>query len=123
MQSSNIEQALDIDRGRTAIHLALGQALAAAKRPAEACPALAKVFDEGYEQKLPAFVGWVLATVGGTDEAVKRLSAFPDAFGEQFETALLFGTIALETQGAAEALRWLRIAVKLSPGSQRFSLN
>lgn len=109
-------QALDIDPGQNAIHLALGQALAAVKRPAEAVPHLTKAFDEGYEQKVsgPSLV-WALASAGQIDEAVKRLSAFPDGFAEESETALVLGTIAFEGQAPAQAERWLRIAVALAP--------
>jgi tetratricopeptide (TPR) repeat protein len=113
---TQFRQALEVDPGANAVHLALGRALAAVQRPAEAVPHLAKVFDEGYEPKSagPLLV-WVLSSSGQTAEAVRRLETFPDAFAGSWDTALLLGTIAFEGKALAQAERWLRISVAQAP--------
>jgi tetratricopeptide (TPR) repeat protein len=109
-------QALAINPEENAIHFALGQALASLKQPAEAIPHLTWAFDHGHEPKVsgPLLV-WALASAGQTGEAVRRLSAFPDSFADQYGTALFLGALAFDGQVPIQAERWLRIATALGP--------
>jgi tetratricopeptide (TPR) repeat protein len=106
-----------IDGPRTAIRLALGEALIRSGRAAEAVGHLEAVYDSRYDIDVtgPLLVrGLVLA--GRPDDAVRRLSGMADSVAENSEeSALDFGTLALEQNAMVEAIRWLQIAVKRAP--------
>ena len=80
-----LTEALAIDGPRPAIRLALGEALLRSGRPAEAAGHLLAAYD------------------GGLDVAVTA------------DTALDFGTLALEQHAVRDAIRWLQIAVQRAP--------
>jgi tetratricopeptide (TPR) repeat protein len=106
-----------IDGPRPAIRLALGEALIRAGRPAEAIGHLVAAYDIRYEITVsgPLLVR-ALVLAGRRDDAVRRLAGMADAVAEASEeTALDFGTLALEHNALFDAIRWLQIAVKLAP--------
>jgi tetratricopeptide (TPR) repeat protein len=105
-----------IDGPRPAIRLALGEALLRIGRAAEAAGHLAAAYDSGHDPDVsgPLLVR-ALVVAGRPGDALRRLSAMPASAGHSEETALDFGTIALEQDAVLQAIRWLRIAVERAP--------
>ena len=113
----SLRRALAIDGARPAILLELGKALVGAGRASEAVPHLAAAVDQGEQTDVagPLLVR-ALVLGGRPDEAVDRLAAMPETVaGTGVESALDFGTLALERGQTAEAERWLRLAVGRAP--------
>ena len=107
-----------IDGPRPAIRLALGEALVRAGRAADAVGHLEAAYDSGYDVNVagPLLVR-ALVLAGRPGDAVSRLSRMNDSVaGTSEESALDFGTLALEQNAMREAIRWLQIAVQRAPG-------
>lgn len=98
----------------------LGSALLAAGRAAEAVPLLTDAMTiDGPRPAIRLALVRALVLAGRPDEAVKQLGYVPVSVAEEDQTAdiaLDFGTLALEQNAAAEAVRWLQVAVKQAPG-------
>jgi tetratricopeptide (TPR) repeat protein len=95
----------------------VAQALLDAGRPDEAVVLLteAKAID-GPRPAIRLALGEALLRSGRAGEAVKQLSGIEDSVaGTTVESALDFGTLALEQHALPEAIRWLQIAVQLAP--------
>jgi tetratricopeptide (TPR) repeat protein len=112
-------EAMAIDGPRPAIQLALGEALAKSGRSSEAIAHLEAAYQSGHEIAVtgPLLIG-ALIHAGRTGDAVSRLSALADSVALSDATgdvALDFGTLALESRAAGEAIRWLQIAVTQTP--------
>jgi 4-amino-4-deoxy-L-arabinose transferase-like glycosyltransferase/Tfp pilus assembly protein PilF len=111
------QQALEIDKGQPAIHLAMGQALTVRDRALEALPHLRTAFEARYQTGIAAT--WLLRALvisGSKAEAARLLANLPGELGEhQATTAADLGSIALEMGEAAQAERWLSIAVTQKP--------
>ena len=106
-----------IDGPRPAIRLALGEALIRTGRATEAVGHLEDAYDSRYDINVtgPLLVR-ALVLAGRPDDAVRRLSGMTDSVAETSEeSALDFGTLALEQNAVLEAIRWLQIAVKRAP--------
>jgi Flp pilus assembly protein TadD len=113
----SLRRALAIDGPHPAILLELGGALVGAGRASEAVPHLAAAYDQGERIEVagPLLVR-ALVLDGRPDDAVDRLAAMPDTVaGGGVESALDFGTLALERGQAVEAERWLHLAVGRAP--------
>ncbi len=128
--ATRLRAALAIDGDLPAIHLALGRALGAANKPAEALPHLSRAFEAGFEPEVSGpRLAWVLAQLGRSSDALSVLSrvatsalpgdaaSWPSAMSA--DTALDMGALALELQAPAEAERWLRAAIASEPSSSR----
>jgi tetratricopeptide (TPR) repeat protein len=112
-----LTEAMAIDGPRPAIRLALGEALLRSGRASEAVGHLEAAYNSDYDAAVavPLLVR-ALVLAGRPDEAVKRLSGMPDTVaGTSADTALDFGTLALERNAAREAIRWLQLAVSRAP--------
>jgi superkiller protein 3 len=106
-----------IDGPRPAIRLALGEALIRTGRAKEAVEHLENAYDSRYDTNVsgPLLVR-ALVLAGRPDDAVRRLSGMADSVAENSEeSALDFGTLALEHNAMVEAIRWLQIAVERAP--------
>jgi tetratricopeptide (TPR) repeat protein len=115
--AESLRRALAIDGARPAILLELGQALVGAGRASEAVPHLAAAYDmsERTDMAGPLLVR-ALILDDRPDEAVARLSTMPETVaGDGVESALDFGTLALERGAVVEAERWLRLAAGRAP--------
>jgi Flp pilus assembly protein TadD len=113
-----LTEANAIDGPRPAIRLALGEALVRTGRAADAIGHLEAAYDSGYDVQVagPLLVR-ALVLVGRPGDAVRRLSRMNDSVaGPSEESALDFGTLALEQNALREAIRWLQIAVQRAPG-------
>jgi len=109
-------EALEIDRGQAAIHLALGEALLGAERADEAADHLATAFDARFRPEVSGrLLARALARAGRTADAVKLISTLPDEAAADEEAAFDLGTLALELGAPAQAERWLRMAVTRAP--------
>ena len=95
----------------------VGQALLDAGRPDDATALLFEAIAiDGPEPAIRLALGEALTRAGRPGEAVKQLSGIEDSVtGTSAETALDFGTLALEQQAWREAIRWLQIAVQRAP--------
>lgn len=95
----------------------VAQALLDAGRPGEAVGLLTEAIE--IDGPLPAIrlaLGEALLRTGRAGEAVKQLSGIEDSVaGMSVESALDFGTVALEQGAVPEAIRWLQIAVRRAP--------
>jgi tetratricopeptide (TPR) repeat protein len=106
-----------IDGPRPAIRLALGEALIRTGRATDAVGHLEAAYDSRYDVAVtgPLLVR-ALVLAGRPDEAVRRLSGMADSVaGTSEESALDFGTLAIEQSAMLEAIRWLQIAVERAP--------
>ena len=106
-----------IDGPRPAIRLALGEALLRTGRASEAVGHLEGAYDSQHDINVtgPLLVR-ALVLAGRPADAVRRLSGMADSVAETSEeSALDFGTLALEQNAMLEAIRWLQIAVKRAP--------
>jgi tetratricopeptide (TPR) repeat protein len=112
-----LREALAIDRGQPAIHLALGQALVVRKRGREAIAHLQAAFEAGFRPEVAApWLARALAQAGRGDEAAGLLRRLPDTVAAgRVDTASDLGMIALEIGDPAQAARWLRLAEALGP--------
>ena len=113
----SLRRALAVDGPRPAILLELGRALVGAGRASEAVPHLVAAYEQGERTEVtgPLLVR-ALVLDGRPDEAVDRLAAMPDTVaGTGVESALDFGTLALERGAPGEAARWLQLAVARDP--------
>jgi tetratricopeptide (TPR) repeat protein len=115
-----LSEAIAIDGPQPAIRLALGEALLRSSRAPEAVAHLQAVYDSGYDVNAAApLLVRALVLSGRADEAVRRLSGLPASVAAgstvSVDVALDFGTLALERGAAAEAVRWLRIALEKAP--------
>jgi tetratricopeptide (TPR) repeat protein len=112
-----LTEAMAIDGPRPAIRLTLGEALLRAGRVSEALGHLEAAYDARHDIEVTApLLVRALVRVGRPDEAVRRLSGMADSVaGGSEESALDFGTLALEQHATFEAIRWLKLAVKLAP--------
>jgi Flp pilus assembly protein TadD len=115
-----LSEAIAIDGPRPAIQLALGEAMLRNGRATDAVAHLQAAYDSDYEPRITAPLlirGLVLA--GRADDAVRRLLQLPTAVvienATPADTALDFGTLALERGATSEAIRWLRLAVEYGP--------
>jgi tetratricopeptide (TPR) repeat protein len=95
----------------------VGQALLDAGRPAEAAPLLADAIEiDGPRPAIRLALGEALLKSGRAGEAIKQLSGLEDSVaGTTVDSALDFGTLALEQRALPEAIRWLQIAVQRAP--------
>lgn len=112
-----LAEALAIDGPRPAIRLALGEALVGSGRGDLAVGHLEAAYDGGLDRQVAApLLVRALVSAGRSDEAVGRISRMPASeAGGSAETALDFGTLALERGATAEALRWLQLAIEQAP--------
>jgi tetratricopeptide (TPR) repeat protein len=110
-------EAITIDGPRPAIRLALGEALIRSGRAAEAVGHLDAAYDSGYNIDIAApLLVRALVMAGRPDDALRRLSQMPESVaGPSEESALDFGTLALEQNAAREAIRWLQLAAARAP--------
>jgi tetratricopeptide (TPR) repeat protein len=109
-------QATAIDGPQPAIRLALGDALLWTGRPAEAVTHLEAAHDSGYKPEMSApLLVRALVMAGRPADAVTRLRGMPDSVATSVDSALDFGTLALEQRDMRQATRWLQIAVNLAP--------
>jgi tetratricopeptide (TPR) repeat protein len=112
-----LNEAIAIDGPRPAIRLALGEALIRTGRATDAIGHLEAAYDSGYDVTVagPLLVR-ALVMAGRPRDAVARLSRMADSVaGASEESALDFGTLALEQNATREAIRWLQIAVTRAP--------
>jgi Flp pilus assembly protein TadD len=112
-----LNEALTIDGPRPAIRLALGEALIRTGRATDAIRHLEAAYDSGYDVTVagPLLVR-ALVMSGRHRDAVTRLSGMADSVaGTSAESALDFGTLALEQNASREAIRWLQLAVARAP--------
>jgi tetratricopeptide (TPR) repeat protein len=97
----------------------VGSALLDTGRAADAAPLLADAMTiDGPRPAIQLALVRALVLAGRRDDAVKQLGYMPVAVAEGDQTAeiaLDFGTLALEHNAAAEAIRWLQVAVKQAP--------
>lgn len=95
----------------------VAQALLDAGRPHEATPLLFEALAiDGPRPAIRLALGEALLTTGRAGEAIKQLSGIEDSVtGTSVESALDFGTVALEQQALPEAIRWLHIAAQRAP--------
>jgi tetratricopeptide (TPR) repeat protein len=95
----------------------VGQALLDAGRPDEAAAHLFEAIAiDGPQPAIRLALGEALFRTGRPGEAIKQLSGIEDsAPGTSVESALDFGTLALEQRALPEAIRWLQIAVQRGP--------
>jgi tetratricopeptide (TPR) repeat protein len=110
-------EALAIDRGQPAIHLALGQALVVRNRGPEAIAHLEAAFDAGFRPEVAApWLARALAQAGRRREAAGLLRRLPESVAAgRVETAADLGALALEIDDPEQAVRWLRLAGTLGP--------
>lgn len=96
----------------------VAQALLDAGRPDQAVPLLTEAIAiDGPRPAIRLALGEALLRTGRPAEALKQLSGIEDsAAGSSVETALDWGTLALEQRALPEAIRWLQIAVERAPG-------
>jgi tetratricopeptide (TPR) repeat protein len=112
-----LAEAYAIDGPRPAIRRALGEALIRTGHAADAVGHLEAAYDSRYEISLtgPMLVR-ALVLAGRAADAVRRLSGMADSVaGTSEESALDFGTLALEQGATLDAIRWLQIAVNRAP--------
>ena len=110
-------EAYAIDGPRPAIRLALGEALIRTGHATDAVGHLEAAYDSRYDINVtgPMLVR-ALVLAGRPADAVRRLSGMADSVaGTSEESALDFGTLALEQNAMLEAIRWLQIAVNRAP--------
>jgi tetratricopeptide (TPR) repeat protein len=95
----------------------VGQALLDAGRPDDAVPLLTEAIAiDGPRPAIRLALGEALLRSGRPGEAIKQLSGIEDSVaGMTVDSALDFGTLALEQQAWPEAIRWLQIAVQRAP--------
>ena len=95
----------------------VAQALLDAGRPNDAVPLLFEAIDiDGPQPAIRLELGEALLKSGRPGEALKQLSGIEDQVaGVSVESALDFGTLALEQGATREAIRWLQIAVERAP--------
>jgi tetratricopeptide (TPR) repeat protein len=95
----------------------VAQALLDADRPADAAALLFEAIEiDGSQAALRLALGEALVKSGRPGEALEQLSGIEDQVpGTSIESALDFGTVALEQGALPEAIRWLRIAVQRAP--------
>ena len=95
----------------------VGQALLDAGRPDEAAAHLFEAIAiDGPRPAIRLALGEALLRTGRAGDAIKQLSGIEDSVpGTTVETALDFGTLALEQHALPEAIRWLQIAVQRAP--------
>lgn len=95
----------------------VGQALLDAGRADEAVAHLTEaVAIDGPRPAIRLALGEALLRSGRPGEALKQLSGIEDSVtGTSVESALDFGTLALEQRALPEAIRWLQIAVQRAP--------
>jgi len=92
----------------------VAQALLDAGRPDEAVAPLSEAIAiDGPRPAIRLALGEALLRSGRAGEAIKQLSGIEESVaGTTAESALDFGTLALEQQALPEAIRWLQIAVQ-----------
>ena len=115
--SRYVEQIAHVHSHPGVLRFRVAQALLDAGRPHEAAPLL---FDaiaiDGPRPAIRLALGEALHRTGRAGEAVKQLSGIEDSVaGTSVESALDFGTVALEQHALPEAIRWLQIAVQRAP--------
>jgi tetratricopeptide (TPR) repeat protein len=95
----------------------VARALLDAGRPDEAAPLLLEAIAiDGPQPAIRLALGEALVRSGRPGEAVKQLSGIEESVaGTSVESALDFGTVALEQGAMPEAIRWLQIAVQRAP--------
>ena len=95
----------------------VAQALLDAGQPDEAVPLLTEALAiDGPRPAIRLALGEALLRSGRPGEALKQLSGIEDSVtGTSAESALDFGTLALEQHALPEAIRWLQIAVQRAP--------
>lgn len=95
----------------------VGQALLDAGRPGDAIALLTgAIAIDGPQLAIRLALGEALLKSRREGEAIKQLSGIEDSVaGTTVESALDFGTLALEQQALPEAIRWLQIAVQRAP--------
>jgi tetratricopeptide (TPR) repeat protein len=99
------------------MRLRVARALLDSGRPHDAAPLLFEAIDiDGPQPAIRLALGEALLKSGRPRDALTQLSGIEDqAAGTSVESALDFGTLALETGAMREALRWLEIAVQRAP--------
>ena len=99
------------------LHFRVAQAFLDAGRPDQAAVHLSEAMAiDGPRPAIRLALGEALLRSGRPGEALKHLSGLEDAVPEtSVESALDFGTLALEQYAIPEAIRWLRIAVHRAP--------
>jgi tetratricopeptide (TPR) repeat protein len=95
----------------------VAQALLDANRPADAAPLLSEAIAiDGPQPALRLALGEALLRTGRPGEALRQLSGIEDQVpGTSVDSALDFGTLALEQGAIREAIGWLQLAVRLAP--------
>jgi tetratricopeptide (TPR) repeat protein len=95
----------------------VGRALLDAGRPDEAAAHLFEAIAiDGPQTEIRLALGEALLRTGRSGEAIKQLSGIEDSVpATSVESALDFGTLALEQHALPEAIRWLQIAVQRAP--------
>ena len=98
-------------------HFRVGRALLDAGRPDEAAAHLTEAIAiDGPQPAIRLALGEALLRSGRSGEAIKQLSGIEDSVpATSVESALDFGTLALEQHALPEAIRWLQIAVQRAP--------
>jgi tetratricopeptide (TPR) repeat protein len=112
-----LNEAMAIDGPRPAIRLLLGEALLRTGRADEAVAHLEAAYDSQHDitGAAPLLVR-ALVLSGRPGDAVGRLSGMAGSVADASDdTALDFGTLALEQNALREAVRWLRLAVARAP--------
>lgn len=95
----------------------VAQALLDAGRADEAAALLFEAIAiDGPQPAIRLALGEALIKSGRAGEAIKQLSGMEDAVpGVSVDSALDFGTVALEQNALPEAIRWLQLAVQRAP--------
>ena len=113
-----VEQVARDHRHPGVLRFRVAQALLDAGRPEHAVPLLTEAIAiDGPRPAIRLALGEALLRTGRPGEALKQLSGIEDSVaGRSVETALDWGTLALEQYALPEAIRWLQIAVERAPG-------
>jgi superkiller protein 3 len=112
-----VEQISHDHRHPGVLRFRVAQALLDAGQADEAVVLLTEAIAiDGPRPAIRLALGEALLRSGRAGEAVRQLSGIEDSVaGTTVESALDFGTLALEQQALPEAIRWLQIAVQLAP--------
>jgi len=114
-----LEQVSDNHSHPGVLRFRVARALLDADRPEDAAPLLTEAIAiDGPRPAIRLALGEALMRAGRPGEAIQQLSGIEDSVaGTTVESALDFGTLALERNAWPEAIRWLQIAVQRAPDS------
>jgi tetratricopeptide (TPR) repeat protein len=112
-----VEQISRDHRHPGVLRFRVGQALLDEGRPGEAAALLTEAIAiDGPQPAIRLALGEALIRSGRPGEALKQLSGIEDSVpGTSADSALDFGTLALEQHAMPEAIRWLQLAVQRAP--------